>query len=360
MERHLPQGRLMPLTRAERMQLSTVRAGATLRDAMLALESGGTEVTLVVGGDRQLVGIVTDGDLRRALLRGATLDTSIDGFVNARFVSVGPAAARTEVLDQMQARRIGQIPIVDDDGTLVGLHLMHDVLGTPERANWAVIMAGGRGTRLAPLTENVPKPMLRVAGRPILERLVLHAVGFGIRRLFLAINYLGSVVEEHFGDGARFGCRIEYLREPRALGTGGALSLLPEPAREPLLVMNGDLVTQANLGAMLDAHAHGGHAATLGVRRYFHTVPFGCVEIESGRVRAMEEKPTLTRLVNAGIYVLGPQVVGRVVRDTELALPSLLDDCLQRGESVSAFEIEDDWIDVGQREQLAQARGRSA
>jgi dTDP-glucose pyrophosphorylase/CBS domain-containing protein len=349
---------MKPLTRAERVRLSTVRAGATLRQAMLALEEGGTEVVLVVDGE-QLLGIVTDGDLRRALLGGATLDTPIDGVTNRRFTAVGPQAARGEVLDLMQGRRIGQIPIVDDDGRLVGLHLMHDVLGTPERPNWAVIMAGGRGTRLAPLTESVPKPMLRVAGRPILERLVLHAVGFGVRRLFLAINYLGSVVEEHFGDGTRFGCRIEYLREPRALGTGGALSLLPEPPAEPILVMNGDLVTQANLGALLDGHARGGHAATLGVRRYFHTVPFGCVEIEGGRIRGMEEKPTLSRLVNAGIYVLSPSLVARVPRDTEYALPALLDECLQRGESVSAFEIEDDWIDVGQREQLAQARGRS-
>jgi NDP-sugar pyrophosphorylase family protein len=218
-------------------------------------------------------------------------------------------------------------------------------------------MAGGRGTRLAPLTDQIPKPMLRVAGRPILERIILHLVGHGIRRIFLATNYLGYIIRDYFGDGTAVGAQIEYLCEETPAGTGGALALLPETPTHPLVVMNGDLVTQVNLGTMLEFHTQGEQVATMGVRRYLHTVPFGCVEINHGEVVHMEEKPTITRLVNAGIYVLDPSLIARVPKGKEFPLPTLLDECMRLGESVRAFEIVDDWIDVGQRDQLRMARG---
>ena len=257
----------------------------------------------------------------------------------------------------MRVRHLDAVPITDESGVLCGLHQLHDVIGIAQRPNWAVVMAGGRGSRLESLTAEIPKPMIRVAGRPILERLVLHLVGFGIKRVFLAINYLGHVIEDHFGDGSKFGCNIQYLREDQPLGTGGALSLLPERPPLPLLVINGDLVTQANLGCMVDFHEKGGQRATVAVRPYFHTVPFGCVEMDGDRVLRIEEKPRLSRLINAGIYMIAPSVLEHVPRGESSTLPSLVDGCLARHEEVRAFEIEDDWIDVGQREQLRQARG---
>jgi NDP-sugar pyrophosphorylase family protein len=259
----------------------------------------------------------------------------------------------------MQARYIQQIPIVDAEGKLAGLHLLRDLIGAPERANWAVIMAGGRGARLAPLTDQLPKPMLRVAGRPILERIVLHLVGEGVRRIFLAINYLGHVIRDHFGDGSKFGVRIEYLTEEQPLGTGGALSILPEAPTAPLLVMNGDLVTQADLGALLAFHEAGKQIATVAVRKYFHQVPFGCVELDGDRLVRLDEKPTLSQLVNTGIYVLSPQLVTALPRNTRTTVPDILGNAMNVGQEVRAFEIDDDWIDVGQRDQLSQARGDS-
>jgi NDP-sugar pyrophosphorylase family protein len=200
--------------------------------------------------------------------------------------------------------------------------------------------------------------MLRVAGRPILARIVLHLVGHGIRRVYLAIGYLGEQIEEHFGDGSRFGTRIDYLREEDPLGTGGALGSLPEPPPATLLVLNGDLVTQADLGALLDAHdTAGDRLATIGIRRYVHAIPFGCVERDGDRVVRLEEKPAVTRDVNTGIYALAPALVARVEHGRALALPDLVGDAIERGETVAAYEIEDDWIDVGQREQLDRARG---
>ena len=328
-----------------------------LVDALRSLERSGIEIALIVDDDDRLVGTLTDGDIRRALLREAPLDSPLAPYIQRDFTVVGPETGRAEVLDLMRARTFGQIPIVDAEGKLVGVHLLHEILGAIERPNSAVIMAGGQGTRLWPLTESIPKPMIRVAGRPILERIVLHIVSFGIRRIFISIKYLGHLIEEHFGDGTRFGCRIEYLKEERRLGTGGSLALLPEVPGHPLLAMNGDLITQADLGAMIEFHERGTQQVTLGVRRYVHTVPFGCVELEGDQVARMEEKPSLTVLANAGIYVLNPHLVTRVPKDQEFNLPALLEDCLARGEAVRAFEIEEDWIDVGHRDQLRQARG---
>lgn len=338
----------------DRLARCKVHRDKRIVDAMWALDRGAAEIALVVDDRDHLVGVLTDGDIRRALLHGAALDSALAPIMQTQFTTVSPQASRDEVMDLMRSRVFGQIPIVESDGKLVGLHLLHDIIGAETRPNWAVIMAGGQGTRLRPLTDQVPKPMIRIAGRPILERIVLHLVGLGVRQIYLSINYLGHVIEQHFGDGSRFGCSVQYLREEKPMGTGGSLSLLPAP-RDPVLVMNGDLVTEADVGAMLEFHAAGGQAATLGVRRYWHVVPFGCVRLDGTKVVAIEEKPTVTRRVNTGIYVLDPKVIARVPPEP-VGMPDLLEDCLARGEEVRAFEIEADWIDVGQRDQLRQAR----
>jgi dTDP-glucose pyrophosphorylase len=333
-----------------------VSESGTIRDAMVALERGARRIAVAVDGRGRLVGIATDGDLRRALLAGATLDSPVGACLSRSPVTVGPDEGRADVLELMSSRRVAAIPVVDDSGLPIGLHLLDEAIQPRDRPNWAVVMAGGRGTRLRPLTETVPKPMLRVAGRPILERIVLHIVGTGIDRIFLAVGYLGEVIQNHFGDGTRYGARIDYLREDSPLLTGGALGLLPEPPTEPVLVMNGDLVTQADLGGLLDAHAASRAVATIGYRRYLHTVPFGTIERDGDRILTLEEKPTLTRDVNAGIYALDPSLVARVEAGRPIALPDLVGEAIDRGESVAAFAIDDDWIDVGQREQLDRAR----
>ncbi len=331
--------------------------GGTIREALHSLEKSALEIVLVVDEREKLIGVLTDGDIRRALLSGSTLDSAIQGTMQREFTFVGPGMGRAEVLDLMRARSISQIPILDAEGRLIGLHAMHEILGAVERPNWAVVMAGGRGERLRPLTDDLPKPMVKVAGRPILERIVLHLVGFGIRRVFLSVNYKGEVIERHFGDGASLGCRIEYLREGKPLGTGGALSLLPELPADPLLVLNGDLLTHVNIEGLLAFHDRGGFAATVAVHEYVHTVPYGVVERNGDRITGMREKPSQTWLANAGIYVLKPGLVERVPRDKSFPLPALLDECLDRGEAVGAFPVEEEWIDVGHPRELLRARG---
>ena len=341
----------------QRIDDCTVSQGGTLRDALRSLDKSGVEIALVLDGQGRMVGTLTDGDVRRALLTGAGLDASLASYVHRDFISVEPSANHVEVLDLMQARSINQIPVVDSAGRLMGLHLWSDFLGGGERPNFAIVMAGGRGTRLAPLTDTVPKSMIRVAGRPILERIVLHLIGHGLKRIFLSTNYLGHIVERHFEDGAKFGAEIKYLKEDTPLGTGGPLALLPATPH-PVLAMNGDLVTQANLGALMDDHGAHGAVVTVGMRRYHHTVPFGCIEMSAENdITGFEEKPTLSKWVSAGIYAISPQLLVRVPTKQEYPITALIEDCVKQREPVRGFEIEDDWIDVGQRDHLRQARG---
>ena len=337
--------------------LSAVCIGphGSIQEAMACIDRNTTGIVLVVDENSSLIGTLTDGDIRRALLKGASLESPLAPNIQRDFTMVGPETGRAEVLDLMQARQLTQVPIVDSHGRLLGLHLLREIIGAVERSNWAVVMAGGKGTRLHPITEHLPKSMIKVAGRPILERLLLHLVGFGIKRVFFAIHYMGHIIEEHFGDGARFGCRIEYLRETEALGTGGALALLPEKPMDPLMILNGDLVTQVNLESMLAFHTNGRYFATMAVRRYSHQIPFGCLKLDGNRIYRFEEKPVLERFINAGIYVLSPGAAARVPRRF-FPITDLFEECIERGEAVGAFEIQEDWMDIGQREQLKKAQ----
>jgi dTDP-glucose pyrophosphorylase len=341
----------------ERLKALAVGPAVSIREAMEAIDRGACEIALVVDGLGRVQGTLTDGDIRRAILAGAALEDPAADHMETDFCYVAPQVSRAEVLDVMRARSLQQIPILDERRRLLGMHLLREIIGAVPRPNWAVIMAGGRGERLRPLTDSIPKPMVRVAGRPILERLVLHLVGFGIRRVFIAVHYKADIIRQHFGDGAGHGCRVEYLEEDEPLGTGGSLSLLPARPTHALLVINGDLVTQFNIGQLLAFHRHRRYAVTVGVKEYVHTVPYGVVQLAGDTIVDLHEKPTATWLANAGVYVLQPELLRRVPAGTFYPLPCLVEDCLDAGRPVGAFNIEDDWLDVGQPQQLRRARG---
>jgi len=342
----------------ERLAEMIVRPDGTLLEGLRAINEGRCGIAFVCDAAGRVVGTVADGDIRRALLAGKTLDSHcLKSTMRSDFVAVDQSPSRAEVLDLMRARQIAQVPVLDAEGHLIGLHLMRELIGNGERRNWALILAGGKGTRLRPLTETTPKPMITVAGRPILERLVLHLVGWGVRRIFLSVNHLAKVIEDHFGDGARFGCTIEYLREDVPLGTGGPLSLLPNTPGEPVLVMNGDLVTQISVGRLLDFHTRGRYSATVGVRPYTVEIPFGVAEVHDGELEQLREKPTMELLVNAGIYVLAPEALALVPRGQAFPITDLLTQVRVRGCRVGVFLVEDEWADIGRTEELRKARG---
>jgi len=320
---------------------------ASIREAMLTIDRSGLEVALVCDARRRLVAMATDGDIRRALLRDATLDDTIMVAANSSFTTVGPEVDQSEAMRLMLQRGYHCIPVLDAQGALLHLHTLKSALLGHDTGSVAVVMAGGKGERLGALTYAIPKPMLPVGDRPILERIVQLLVSHGIRRVYLSVNHMASMVEDHFGDGSKFHCRIEYLRERTALGTGGALRLLPEVPTHPLLVMNGDLLTNVNLTRLFALHRAGNHAATVALRRHVVKVPYGVCKVDAGHVIALEEKPELHYDINAGIYVLAPSTLALVPADGPFTMTGLLEACLAEGLVVGAYPMQESWQDIG-------------
>jgi dTDP-glucose pyrophosphorylase len=336
---------------------------ASILDAMTAIDSGSAGAAFAVTTDDFLLGVVTDGDIRRALLRGARISDPIRPYIQVNPIVAKDTQSRSAVLELMQAQAIWQIPVVNEDGQLVAVHLLRELLGRIDRPNMALILAGGRGTRLGPITNLFPKPMVSVAGRPILERLVNHLLGFGISHIVISVGHLGAVIADHFRDGSQFGCEITYLWEDpeNPLGTGGPLGglskLFPEFSA-PVLVLNGDLVTQFDVAAMLDHHEQAGAVATVGAFPYTHEVPYGVLQVDdAGHIESIVEKPLRQELVSGGIYVFNPSVLRKVPTDTFFPMTQVLTDCIDGGDKVSVWALDEDWMDVGQPQDLAKARG---
>ncbi|WP_431875489.1 nucleotidyltransferase family protein [Amycolatopsis sacchari] len=334
---------------------------ATIREALQVIDRFSASNVFVVGEKRRFLGTVADCDIRRALLQGIALDNPLTPLVAKSPAAIGEEVGRAEALDLMHALKVREAPIVDSEGVVTGIHFEHEVLGTPALPNWAVIMAGGKGTRLGSLTKDTPKPMLPVAGRPILERLVLHLVGAGIRQIFISVNYLAEQIEKHFGDGSQFGCVIEYLREEtdRPLGTGGALSLLGDLGYQPdkpILVMNGDLITDFSVSQLLAAHGARDVLGTIAVTEYRHEVPFGVLESRDGKLTGVVEKPTAAWPVNAGIYALEPKLLELIPRNEMFPITRLFDECLKRNWPIGLWRV-GEWLDIGRPAELALARG---
>jgi len=334
--------------------------GDSVRAAVRTIDAGRLGLALVVDASGCLVGTVTDGDVRRAILREVSLDAPVAEVMQKSFVSLEEGATAGAALGLMEERKIRQVPIVSMQRRPLGVFFLPDLITATAKPNWVVLMVGGKGERLGALTENVPKPMLPVGGRPLLEASVRRLVDAGFRSLFLALNYKGEQIEEHFGDGSRFGCEIEYLREKKPLGTGGALGLLKSAPEAPLLVVNGDVMTDVDFGALLDYHVQHGGAATMCVRELVQEVPFGVVRCEGDAVVRLEEKPRQRLLINAGIYVLEPGVVGRVSAGEPCELPEVISAALGTGDPVFAFLVHEEWVDIGQPHDYERVRGRQA
>lgn len=335
---------------------------ASLRECLSIMHKHGVQDVFVVDSDKKLVGVINEGMIRERLVDGAALEVRIGASIQPPAIIITPAYSRAEALDVMRALRLTIVPVIDHDGRVVGIHRDQSFVGRVSRRNWAVIMAGGRGTRLAPLTDELPKPMLQVAGRPILERLILHLAGSGIDRIFLSVNYLGHTIQDYFGDGSGFGCAIEYLweAEDQPLGTGGPLGLFWELGYRPttpLLVLNGDLVTGFAVGELLDAHDEHAAVATIAVSEYQHQVPFGVLEGDERRLARIVEKPVPSWPVNSGIYVIEPKLLQRVPVGELYPITELFEECLKRNEPVGLWPMNDPWQDIGRPSELARARG---
>lgn len=332
-----------------------IRPDALVREALTRIDAGSSQLAIVVDGERRILGVVTDGDVRRGLLSGVTLDDPVGRIMNRNPRLAAASAPDEEIQALMRREVIHQVPIVDEDGRIVALRTIDTFVASERLENRVVLMAGGLGTRLRPLTETVPKPMLSVGGRPLLETLVQSFIDQGFYRFDFSVNYRAEAIEKHFGDGYRFGAEISYLRETKPLGTAGSLSLIAKRPEKPFFVMNGDILTSINFRHMLDFHQQSGTAATMAVFEKGFDIPYGVVEVDGDRLLAIREKPTHSFFISAGIYLLEPKVLERIEPGAFLDMPDLFVRMMDDGEVVSAFPIREYWRDIGQHQDLDRA-----
>ena len=320
----------------------------TLRMVMQLINDTAKGIALIVDDERRLQGLVTDGDIRRALLKGATLDAAVSDWMIRQAITLTTLADSQEITAVMNLHGIRQLPIVDEAGRVIDLRLAGEPSLAPTLPVKAVVMAGGFGERLRPLTDSVPKPLLRVGNRPILEIILGLLREWGVREVCLAVNYKADMIESYFQDGAQWDMSIRYLHEPKRLGTIGALSLMADEIDRPVLVMNGDILTRLDFRKMYRAHCDSAALMTVGVRRYDLQVPFGVLNLDGTRVTSLAEKPVLEFFVNAGIYLLEPAAARRIPRDTQFDATDLIAGLLSDDQPIQSYAIYEYWLDIGQ------------
>lgn len=326
-------------------------------EAMRIIDTSSMQISLVVDAEDRLVGVITDGDIRRGIIKGIPLDQAVHLIMNQQFTSLGPRASHAEILNLMKFNELRQIPIVDDHRRVVDLKILEDLIQPAPRGNWVVLMAGGLGSRMRPLTDDCPKPLLNIKDKPILEIILENFIEYGFHKFFIAVNYKSEMIEANFGNGKRWGVTIDYLREERQMGTAGALGLLPERPQLPLIVMNGDLLTKINFQHLLDFHqAHKAHALMC-VREYNFQVPYGVITIDQHRLKSIDEKPIQRFFVNAGIYVLEPEVLELIPKNKYFDMTTLFELIIGKGYETAAFPIREYWMDIGHLDDYQQAIG---
>ncbi len=328
---------------------------ATFGMAIRSLEQSATKIVLIVSGSGELLGTVCDGDIRRGILKGLGTDSAIENVIQRNPLVAPPNMARKLVLQLMIANKVQQIPLVDEQQRVVGLHIWEEVTATHRLPNQILVMAGGMGLRLRPHTENCPKPLLRVADKPILEHIIERAKLDGFTHFILAIHYLGHMIEDYFGDGSRWEVKVEYLRELSPLGTAGALGLLTPRPEVPFIVTNGDVLTDIQYSELLDFHIRHDAKATMAVRLHEWQHPFGVVKTRGIDIVGFEEKPVARTHVNAGIYVLDPEALSELGTNEYCDMPTLFERLQSKELRTVAYPMHEPWLDVGRPDDLKAA-----
>jgi len=330
-------------------------ANVTLGDLIRNLEDTAFQIALIVDSNEKLLGTVTDGDVRRGILRGIDMSKSVKSLIQVSPIVASPDMGIPMALELMRANKIHQLPVVDKSKRVVGLHFLDDLISPPSRSNTIVIMAGGLGTRLRPHTENCPKPMLPVLGKPILEHIIERARSEGFTNFLLAIHYLGHLIERHFGDGSHLQVNIEYIREDTPLGTAGALGLMSSRFDTPFMVTNGDVLTDIRFGDLLDFHSRNKALATMAVRQHKWQNPFGVVHTRGIEIIGFEEKPISLSHINAGVYALEPNVLNYINKNEHCDMPALFRRLQENSERTIVYPIHEPWLDIGRPDDYKKA-----
>lgn len=342
-------------------QQIVIRPEATLRTTIEVIDRGALQIALVVDEQDRLVGVVTDGDIRRALIRGLSLEHAVVEVMNKRPKVATLQESKTQLIAVMEGHHLYQLPVVDDHGRVVRLESLQALYKQPSFPNPVFLMAGGFGKRLRPYTNDCPKPLLEIGGKPLLETIIENFVKSGFKQFYIAVHYKAELIKDYFADGSRWGVSIDYINESEPMGTAGAIGLLPDGLPDvPLIVMNGDILTQIDFSRLLAYHNEQQAIATLCVRQYEYQIPYGVIAADHQRVVGIEEKPLQTCLTNAGIYVLDHSLIKNIAQQHKLDMPTLLNQQVVLGEVVSMFQINDYWLDIGRESDFLRAQGEFA
>ena len=327
----------------------------TLRTTLKVINDEALKIALVVDENGTFMGTITDGDVRRGILRGIGLDDPILPLMNSNPLVVKNTDSKGLILDLMKSRQIQQIPVIDDAGRLVGVEIFDFLLEQHKKENIVILMAGGEGNRLRPLTHDCPKPLLKVGKRPIIETIIERFVQQGFYKFILTVKYKAEMLENYLGDGKTLGAQIQYVKERESLGTAGALGLISERMTLPTFVMNGDLLTKIDFRELLSFHENSNVSGTMCVREMDFNVPFGIVNTEGNQFLGIEEKPSFRFMINAGIYVLSPQTFSLVPKDECLGMPDFFQILRKQKHELSVFPVMDYWMDIGRLHDFDQA-----
>ena len=328
----------------------------SIQTTIEVLHAGGNRIALVTNNDKKLLGIVTDGDIRRALIKHIDMDCAVKEIMNTMPIVALKSESNSAIMLKMQKNNILHTPIVDEHNILVGLETLQHLLVRKIYNNPVFLMAGGFGKRLHPLTVDMPKPLLPVGNRPILETIIMQFIEAGFHNFYVSIHYKADMIREYFGDGSNWGVTIKYVYENKPLGTAGSLGMLPQDIEKlPILMMNGDLLTKVDFMQLLNFHNEQKNIATMCIRKYDSEVPYGVVTIENVNIKSIVEKPIQKFFVNAGIYILEPELINSVDGLSYIDMPDFLESQIERGECVGAFPIHEYRLDIGRIEEYKQA-----
>jgi len=332
-----------------------ISLNVSIREALSIIDTEGMQIALVVGENDTLLGTLTDGDIRRGLLKGLDLNSSIESIIFKTPTIAKISDTKEEILKLALSKKLHQIPIVDDNDKILGIQEIEELIKPKDKTNKVILMVGGLGTRLRPLTENTPKPMLKVGNKPILQTIVEKFVEYGYTNIIMCVNYKSYIIQDYFGDGSEFGATIEYVLEEQRMGTAGALSLLKEKPVEPFFVMNGDLLTNVNFEHFHNYHLSNNSMGTMCVREYDFQVPYGVVNIKDSKILSIEEKPVHKFFVSAGIYMLSPEVLEYIPESKFYDMPTLFEKIISENKNAISFPLREYWLDIGRMEEFEKA-----
>ncbi|MCY6353876.1 nucleotidyltransferase family protein [Clostridium sp. ZS2-4] len=328
---------------------------STIKDAMESIDKNLTGAALVVDEENHVKGIITDGIIRRAILKGHEIHDSIEGIYSSEFRSVSKLESKKKVKELMLKYKIRQLPLLDDDGKLIDLYFLDDIISYDKKDNFVFILAGGLGTRLRPLTEKIPKPMLKIGEKPILQRIIEQFKEYGFRNFIISLNYKGEIIEEYFKDGKEFDINIEYVRETKKLGTAGSIKLAEDKLNKPFIVINGDILTGIDFDAFLNHHIKNEFNVTVGARNYEMKVPYGVMITDNLLIKSLEEKPVYNFYINSGVYVLNEKTIGYIPEDEFYNMTDLIEDVIKENGKSGVYQITEYWSDIGQMDDFKKA-----